>query len=987
MKRKSFFSLLAAISMSTVVLTSCVANPVPETPVVDTTPADTTNQDDTGNSDDNNDDKPVDIDLQITISDDKLVPGKTATVTASLEGEDASNTSWTIDNTDILSFDSDSYKANGASVTVHAKKEGSALITAVLGKKANTLTVNVGRNDDEKPTPIQQIKMAQLSDVHVVPRYLVANTEDYYNAQNSDRKLTTESEFILRAKIDQLIAEAPNVLLISGDLTKDGEAESHHLLERELERFQSEVQKKTGTKPQVVLVPGNHDIRNTNGKNFSLATPEQDPSQHPEQKYLTPEYNTKAKLATQTDPWYGQGFKYASKEEANANAAKDGYGREAMGDIYQNAVYSDKNILDYYKDSVFYKQAQDEVAKLHERDPKMNPATVAEANTLSYSVRLTGNHDSASDLKTPGITLICLDSARYSADNTDTQTDEHETSGQVGKYAMQWVLTEAKKAEARGDSVMLTMHHGIVPHFTKEPDVLGMYLVNDYEKIASQFADAGIHYVFTGHMHANDIAEYKDRSGNSVYDIETGSLLTYPTSSRMMNITYQKYETSKRFSLKLESEESKLDADGLKAMNNYVIKVPALDDPTKYYVNDGSEGTTGITDLRLYAHSLQKGLHSEMAVPLMKEVRNTINDEYIGKDENGNYKKLTDYIADFGTKYINTPLTPAFMERIVRAFAGTPSQPLYFVGAPSEDGTNNSTFSVAFDYGAHGNVGFGDKDTYRLNAHLEDIPVLGDKDFTIYFTSDMVSKWLGDLIDGEIQGKLLDATKYADDESKDPFAMLGEDLKSTLLDKYIAISEDGETAFTLTNFANRIYQAHLAGDEDSTAASTPTESMPDPDVDSNTNNGLQPWVKDIVADFALGRDSNVLYGADGVFQTFADNAPDYIYDLFGTIDLFPNNREFLNGIIAAPGSENMWSVAKDIIGNMTSPFEGTRNLIGPMITKAFTKMIGEAQDGKDNLVSKIGDLASAVVLSFAHDDNNAENGITSDLNTTLEADL
>ena len=37
-----------------------------------------------------------------------------------------------------------------------------------------------------------------------------------------------------------------------------------------------------------------------------------------------------------------------------------------------------------------------------------------------------------------------------------------------------------------------------------EPDLLPMYLVNDYERLAAVYADAGMSYIFTGHMHANE---------------------------------------------------------------------------------------------------------------------------------------------------------------------------------------------------------------------------------------------------------------------------------------------------------------------------------------------------------------------------------------------------------------------------------------------------------------------------------------------------
>ena len=42
-----------------------------------------------------------------------------------------------------------------------------------------------------------------------------------------------------------------------------------------------------------------------------------------------------------------------------------------------------------------------------------------------------------------------------------------------------------------------------------------MYLVNGYERIAQEYADAGMSVVFTGHMHAVDIAAMTTKAGNT----------------------------------------------------------------------------------------------------------------------------------------------------------------------------------------------------------------------------------------------------------------------------------------------------------------------------------------------------------------------------------------------------------------------------------------------------------------------------------------
>lgn len=87
-----------------------------------------------------------------------------------------------------------------------------------------------------------------------------------------------------------------------------------------------------------------------------------------------------------------------------------------------------------------------------------------------------------------------------------------------------------------GDLVIGLEHHGLVPHFDVQPTILPMYLVNGYERIAQEYADAGMSVVFTGHMHAVDIAAMTTAAGNTFYDIETGSALTYPCPVRFVDL-------------------------------------------------------------------------------------------------------------------------------------------------------------------------------------------------------------------------------------------------------------------------------------------------------------------------------------------------------------------------------------------------------------------------------------------------------------------
>ena len=56
--------------------------------------------------------------------------------------------------------------------------------------------------------------------------------------ENSDGKVISYSEECLEAFVDQVIARKPDVLILSGDLTFNGERESHEALVQKLARIE-----------------------------------------------------------------------------------------------------------------------------------------------------------------------------------------------------------------------------------------------------------------------------------------------------------------------------------------------------------------------------------------------------------------------------------------------------------------------------------------------------------------------------------------------------------------------------------------------------------------------------------------------------------------------------------------------------------------------------------------------------------------------------
>lgn len=303
----------------------------------------------------------------------------------------------------------------------------------------------------------QQIKIAHLSDLHYFSKSLWSDCEDFTIAENSDRKMFKESGAIIDKALAEIVAYQPDLVLVSGDLTKDGELICHTEVHDKIVAARKELAA-AGRQTLFCVINGNHDINNDdNGRDFSSG------------------------VAEHTDLVDPLAFK----------------------DLWADCGYDAA------------------IAKFDEGGTR--------GGSLSYVVR-----------PVKGITLIVVDSGKYSSDQNGLDRDEHVTSGVVGEKLLAWVESQAKQARAAGDIVIAMQHHGVVPHFDMEPQLMGEYLADNYEECQRRYADAGISAVFTGHMHANDIASITTDAGNVLYDIETCATVTYPSDIRFATLSWER---------------------------------------------------------------------------------------------------------------------------------------------------------------------------------------------------------------------------------------------------------------------------------------------------------------------------------------------------------------------------------------------------------------------------------------------------------------
>ena len=284
------------------------------------------------------------------------------------------------------------------------------------------------------------VKIAIISDLHVMaPQLLVNNGPAFEAYLNRDRKMLRESAEILETLVGDIIEQKPDLVLVTGDLTKDGERLSHHLVAGQLQRLVDQ-----GI--QVLVVPGNHDINN------------------PDAKVYDGENTTPAETIT----------------------------RNEFADIYHNMGYDERSRRD--------------------------------DDTLSYCCDITDK------LTILGIDA-CMDRLNTFVSRGDAR-DHCKTSGRLEASTQQWLVEQAEQATAAGRRVIAMMHHHLVTHFHMEETLASPYMVDDAHGLCQRLIDAGVHVIFTGHLHISDVSQTSRQQGEMV-EIATAAAVGYPCQWRL----------------------------------------------------------------------------------------------------------------------------------------------------------------------------------------------------------------------------------------------------------------------------------------------------------------------------------------------------------------------------------------------------------------------------------------------------------------------
>lgn len=333
----------------------------------------------------------------------------------------------------------------------------------------------------------KNIKLSIISDTHILARELMADNKEFNMAIKYDRKFLVEGKGLLKEALKLSSLNDSKYILIPGDLTKDGEKLSHLETKEILKTWIDE-----DTSRRIFLIPGNHDINNK------------------------------------------QAFDYKNLKNTDYISPKDFF------EIY-NFLYKDK-VLEFYKDTDIFKSYLDFINKKYNRN--FDNSYYGQGYG-SYFARINTNLKEKNSL-----TLIFLDTSIYSCDYEQNHKDaKNNVVGALDKNLIKWAIEKIDEAKKRADMVFVISHHAFIPNFRDQRLVLGPFIIKNWnekykdcdprinDKLPIEIlADMGVKFLFTGHLHENGTAKYKSVLGNEIFNIQTGSTVTYPLPIRHLNV-------------------------------------------------------------------------------------------------------------------------------------------------------------------------------------------------------------------------------------------------------------------------------------------------------------------------------------------------------------------------------------------------------------------------------------------------------------------
>ena len=100
-----------------------------------------------------------------------------------------------------------------------------------------------------------------------------------------------------------------------------------------------------------------------------------------------------------------------------------------------------------------------------------------------------------------------------------------------------WVVGQCTAAKKAGRTVIGMGHHNLGESMKGSLIIMQSEGLANMREISEEFADAGMHFYFSGHMHMSEISPWYSDRGEVLYDIVTPGLFAFPGDFRMVKFT------------------------------------------------------------------------------------------------------------------------------------------------------------------------------------------------------------------------------------------------------------------------------------------------------------------------------------------------------------------------------------------------------------------------------------------------------------------
>ena len=467
------------------------------------------------------------------------------------------------------------------------------MCSVLIATMALTVTTDVSYAENETVADAGSLVIGHISDIHYFPLAQCYRNvsdpayedSDFFYSMTGDTKLVLESGMVLGKLVKSIIADAqagtaPHYFFASGDLSKNGERLALIDVANSLRYLQNEVRKIAGYEDfQVFATTGNHDLYNPSGEVYSQVDGKS--------------RNTDVVSAMQFALIFA-GLGYPDANLTGANGAINltdympaEYWYSSFTSGYQTSSNNTSVEIHYYSDKL------EEIAAT--ADPAQRLVKYYslgdEINVLSFSAEVLTEANKgysfivvdASDRTVEEVgTIVALGQAEYEllpasseqiiflakADGTINTSKrltkksnaseiaaafaagesvfkatyrKHLTGGRVTEGCLDWMqafcATQTGNRTTLGEeTIVATFHQNSLPHWEQEDEILKDFTLYNWEYTSKRLIDMGCRYVLTGHMHASDVMSYTDAEGRTLYDFETGSIISYASPRRYVTI-------------------------------------------------------------------------------------------------------------------------------------------------------------------------------------------------------------------------------------------------------------------------------------------------------------------------------------------------------------------------------------------------------------------------------------------------------------------